>query len=246
MPRTIPLRPALDDLRGHLPAALEGLDPEGVHQLRVAARRIAVWLELAERRTLAGDLHWLRKVAGEVRDLDVLMMQPLPERLGSELAARRDGARRELVDELESTRLTGLLAALENLSALSARSAADGVARLVDVVRRRGEQVDRERKSSRAQRRRLHALRRALRRLRYAREWLGENDPALKRLQTALGELNDLEQLRRRLGLLDDRQQLDDFARELAARIDDAHVDALAAWHECRGELVGKTAGRSR
>ena len=244
MTETIPLDPALDHLREHLPTAIEGRDPEGVHQVRVAARRLGVWLELAERRALVGDLRWLRGVAGEVRDLDVLTMLDLPERLSRDLVSKRTAAHAQLVVELEGPRCVGLLNALEQLQPLSARRASKGVVRLFELVRRRGRRVDRVRKSSTAQRTRLHALRRASRRLRYAREWIGERDRRLKRLQSTLGQLNDLDQLQRRLTLITDRELLDDFARELAVRTDEAQIDALAAWRACRGELLAEFAGR--
>lgn len=238
MPETIPLDPVLDHLRHHHPVAIEGREPEGVHQVRVAARRLGVWLELADRRVLAGDLRWLRNAAGEVRDLDVLLALSLPGALRGDLLARYDSARAALVVDLEGPRCLGLIDALRHLPPLSIQRARSGVERLVKLVERRGERVDAERKSSEAQRDRLHSLRRALRRLRYAREWIGEPDPSLKRLQTALGDLNDLDQLQRRLGLCADRSKLGDFERDLARRADEAHADALAAWRRSREHVL--------
>lgn len=61
------------------PIAWEGLETEGVHQMRVATRRIRAALlayksvfETAERKKLNREFKWLAKVLGRVRDLNVL------------------------------------------------------------------------------------------------------------------------------------------------------------------------------
>ncbi|MDA0836998.1 MAG: CHAD domain-containing protein [Planctomycetota bacterium] len=58
--------------------AWEGIDPEGVHQMRVAVRRIRESLKffnkfLAQRslKKIGSDMKWLAQVLGDVRDLDV-------------------------------------------------------------------------------------------------------------------------------------------------------------------------------
>jgi CHAD domain-containing protein len=60
------------------PRAWEGLDPEGVHQMRVATRRIRAALRAfrqvlpgESRKTFNGEFKWLAAVLGDVRDLDV-------------------------------------------------------------------------------------------------------------------------------------------------------------------------------
>lgn len=246
MSETITLEPVLDGLRRWLPVAIEGADAEGVHQVRIASRRLGVWLALAGRRALADDVRWLRRTAGEVRDLDVLLPLSLPDPLRTELRRRRERARSALVDDLEGPRCAGLVRALEHLPPMSVRRAHAGVERLLVRVARRGERVDAERKCSADQRVRLHALRRALRRLRYAREWLGERDGTLKRLQVALGDLNDLDQLQRRLGLCAARDELATFERDLARRTDEAHALALSSWRRARGHVLDLAVGGSR
>ncbi|HEU4743256.1 MAG TPA: CHAD domain-containing protein, partial [Meiothermus sp.] len=54
-------------LENHLPVARKGADPEGVHQVRVAGRRLRVWLELGGYQVLHDDLRWLVRGAGKVR-----------------------------------------------------------------------------------------------------------------------------------------------------------------------------------
>jgi CHAD domain-containing protein len=63
----------IDRLREHARSACAGSDSEGVHQLRVAAGRLSVWLELGGKRVLRDDLAWMRRSAGPLRDLDVIM-----------------------------------------------------------------------------------------------------------------------------------------------------------------------------
>lgn len=63
---------------GEEPRAREGLDPEGVHQMRVASRRIRAAfrafkgvLPAASVKEFNGDFKWIAAVLGDVRDLDV-------------------------------------------------------------------------------------------------------------------------------------------------------------------------------
>lgn len=77
------MRALLDKDIGNLvqfdPVAREGRDPEGVHQLRVSARRLRSELHVVapvvKRKALVeldGGLHWLGSTLGRQRDLDVL------------------------------------------------------------------------------------------------------------------------------------------------------------------------------
>ena len=70
------LRDQLDRIDSCEPLALEGTDPEGVHGMRVATRRIRAALPLlllSMKRAghLDAELDWLASALGEVRDLDV-------------------------------------------------------------------------------------------------------------------------------------------------------------------------------
>jgi CHAD domain-containing protein len=131
-------------LAAHLQAALShdpgvrlGDDPEDVHQLRVATRRLRAVLravrplvpsERAE--PLRGELGWLGSQLGPVRDLDVLIegltaaagaLTPDEHRafrrLLRQFDAERAAAREALLDALASERYFALLDTLENAAA---------------------------------------------------------------------------------------------------------------------------------
>jgi CHAD domain-containing protein len=69
-------------LLDHDPIAREGVDPEGVHQARVATRRLrsdlrvlAPLLDEGWVAAVVGDLRWLGGALGDVRDADVLLLR---------------------------------------------------------------------------------------------------------------------------------------------------------------------------
>lgn len=174
-------------LRVHLPIAREGSDPEGVHQVRVASRRLRVWLELAGMSMLEDDLAWLVRVAGQVRDLEVLLSDEQPEAFAKWLRKELKAARAALVPTLDSPRMAGLLWALSSLPPIPLSQAQARLPRFERRLRRRAAIWTQEDTLEA-----LHGVRRALRCLRYAREWLGHDTDDLKRLQDALGHVGDL------------------------------------------------------
>ncbi len=178
----------LQHLLEHLPIARQGHDPEGVHQVRVAIRRLRVWLRLAGMRVLEDDLAWLVRGAGEVRDLEVLLQRPdLPKAFRAWAKSRLEQARATFVPLLDSPRLAGLLQALANLPPLDEASAQVRLKRFFRQVGRKAEEWQWQGSIEH-----LHALRRALRRLRYALEWLGQDSRAVKDLQEVFGKVGDL------------------------------------------------------
>ena len=100
--------------------AFVGVDPEGVHQMRVASRRLRVGGEvfrdclLAQRRkNLLTELKWITKMLGEVRDLDVFRDAVIKDATAAQVALPKfhahltkswAAARRELVKSLTSAR----------------------------------------------------------------------------------------------------------------------------------------------
>jgi len=174
-------------LREHLPIAREGSDPEGVHQLRVAARRLRTWLELARMKVLEDDLTWLLREAGRVRDLEVLLSEGQPQAFARWLRKELEAARAVFVPMIDSPRMAGLLWALSSLPPIPVAQAQDRLPRFERRLRRRAATWAQEDTLEA-----LHGVRRALRRLRYAREWLGHDADDLKRLQDALGQVGDL------------------------------------------------------
>ena len=183
MSSLIPLDPWLHTLRDALPAAREAADPEAVHRMRTATRRLDVWLRLAGRARLRDDLRWLRRAAGPVRDLDALLGRDWPAREARRLRTLRTVARRALREALDDVRLQGLIVGLTVLPPLSAPDAADHLAPLARAARALPPAED--------DLEALHAVRRAVRRLRFGLDWVGE-PLDLAPVQDAFGELNDL------------------------------------------------------
>jgi CHAD domain-containing protein len=124
-------------LIGHDAAVRLGDDPEGVHQARVATRRLRSHLR-AYRAVLdpswcdglRADLGWLGDELGAVRDLDVLeerfrrhgSMLPGDEAVGVEkvldrVRRRREASRQELLSALREPRYVALLDALVDAAA---------------------------------------------------------------------------------------------------------------------------------
>lgn len=115
------LREALRRLLSHDPYARLG-DVEGVHQLRVAARRLrsvirtfAPLMDPAKIEPVVEDLRWLGQSLGEVRDLDVLETR-LREDSGDDatpfieaLTSRRERARAALKEALNSDRYVAFI-----------------------------------------------------------------------------------------------------------------------------------------
>jgi len=100
----------------HNEAAALTMDPEGVHQMRVAVRRIRSaissfkkLLPAADRRRLSGELAWLVDILGRARNLDVFrteLLQPARPALAHEagiddLAAALDRARGVAYERVE-------------------------------------------------------------------------------------------------------------------------------------------------
>jgi len=123
-------------MRANIHGALEDLDPEYLHDLRVATRRLRSALRLfaevvGPRRcdALRAELNWIGALAGAVRDLDVfrLNLQGQAERLAEagtiagllaeELDRQRGPARDRLVAALASRRSASLMRRLDALAA---------------------------------------------------------------------------------------------------------------------------------
>jgi CHAD domain-containing protein len=127
------LRRQYDEILAHDPGTRRGDEPEELHQLRVATRRLRAFLraaaplvesEWADR--LRSELSWLGSELGPARDLDVLLhrlradaasLEPAEgkalSRLFDRLEAERDAARTELLGAMRSDRYLRLLDALE-------------------------------------------------------------------------------------------------------------------------------------
>lgn len=116
----------------HEQIAREGVDPEGVHQMRVAVRRTRAALKASDFENadeLQGELKWLGTALGAVRDLDVQLEhlrglaadfepgeQAAVERLLKGLLLDRRRARQRLLGVLRSRRYTALLETLRGVT----------------------------------------------------------------------------------------------------------------------------------
>jgi CHAD domain-containing protein len=178
-------------LEAHLPLALSGEDPKGVHQVRVAGRRLRAYLDLLGFGVLKDDLRFLVRQAGRVRDLEVALGRPLPEGFREHLRAELSEARRSLVALLRSPWMGALLRALRHLPPLDKGQARKRLRRLQERLEARFLELRAEPSLER-----LHAFRRVLRRVRYAKEFLGLSTKREKALQEVLGEVNDLRVLK--------------------------------------------------
>lgn len=155
------LRAALDTrlraLLAHDPGTRVGADPEELHQMRVAVRRMRAMLKAARpllERTWAdevrAELGWLGRALGPVRDADVLIDRlreratafgdtgrEAVETLIEALVTDRETARAEMLAVLSSSRYTALLRQLARAVSrpLPAARGRAGATPLVELVR---------------------------------------------------------------------------------------------------------------
>ena len=145
------LRRQLAVLRSKEPGTRLGEDPEELHDMRVATRRLRAALDLftevlpIRSRHFRGELGWLAGILGAVRDLDVqleaqaAMVEPGDEALWADLTAllrrERDAARGALLAALDSVRWERLVSGMAAMVQQGPfrRSTATGLAALVAV-----------------------------------------------------------------------------------------------------------------
>jgi CHAD domain-containing protein len=222
-----PTSPTLDDIaRAALRTQLQALveqpdDMEGVHQRRVATRRLRALLRVfrdalpAEAEPVRAELAWLGSTLGAVRDLDVQMasIHEVGTELGAPdvliapvvdlLDARRTAARDALELVLDSTRYAALLDGLRALADSdwppeSQALAAAAAPRLIDEREARFRDAIRQARA-RAPAARLHRARIRTKQLRYTLEFFAGlyGKPAstlirrLVKVQDVLGTIQD-------------------------------------------------------
>ena len=214
------LRRHFSTMLDHEPGVRLGDDPEDLHDMRVAIRRLRATLKLyapflpkrAER--FERDLKWVAGSLGDVRDLDVHLEhlaqeasswdEEALERLSDALEERREDARRRMMETLEAARYERLVSGLSGM-VRRGRSPEDPPP-ILDVA---PELVGRRYKKVRKAAKRLkagspsedfHDLRKKGKKVRYAVEPLRGiyGKPAeklvdlLKEMQDDLGGLQDL------------------------------------------------------
>lgn len=254
----------LEHLQRNHPGALTSDDPEYIHQMRVATRRLRAALRLFNPvlpGTLAEPLHAplsaLMQQLGRARDLDVLLTEivnpvlaTLPDEprlpaLASDITDRRYKARSQAIALLATPDYGRiLLGALESLHA-PAPSEQSG-ATLLDFASRRLQRLRRKmRRLALAAQiddpASLHALRIGVKRLRYAVEFFSPLIPerasrrVLKQLATAQDTLGQLNDLTSAGSLLMDCAGDDPRLREA--------VTLIGGWHGPRyADLLARAA----
>ena len=249
------LREQAEAVLAHDPGTRLGTDPEELHKMRVATRRLRAFLRAGHElldpawaEPVREELRWLGGALGPVRDLDVLIehLTPEVESLGVDATAgrrvlralerERRTARGKLLKVLDSKRYFALLDTLEQPIATVAEGPsledihAAEHGRLRKAVRELGpESTDQE----------LHAARIKVKRARYAAELLGADRyvKAAKGLQDVLGEHQDAVVAQARLRALAERQPTAAVAagrlveRE-QARADRSRDEWQAAWKQ--------------
>jgi CHAD domain-containing protein len=198
----------------HAPGTRVGADPEELHQMRVAVRKMRALLKTGQSfldqrwsRPLRAELGWLGDVLGAVRDLDVLL-----ERLGSQAAGfdiadraaftrltagleeEHARNRRELVAMLDSDRYSELVDRLGAAVRTPPPSSMDTQVTLRDIVttqfhklRKQVQHVGKDATDPE-----LHALRIQGKRLRYAAELADSSGHRTQRLVTACKRFQDV------------------------------------------------------
>lgn len=227
-------------LLAHDPVVRLDLHVEGVHQMRVATRRLRS--DLKTFGTLMGplpeglvdDLGWIAQTLGEVRDPDVLRqglieaiehLDPADRRTTNSLVKRlvreRDVALGRLHAALESPRYDELVRRLVELAESPPLADAAGE-RAASVLRPSAQQAwGRVQKAARRAGKPgatvddVHALRIRAKRFRYALDALADVEPAAKAHAERLADLQDV------LGEFNDAAVAEGWLREAAAHEDD-------------------------
>jgi len=202
---TVLLRLA-DEVARQLPGTIDDLDPEFLHDLRVAVRRsrslvreIKDVLPAAPRERFRQELRWVQAVTGPVRDLDIHLedldahegllpaaLRPDVEPIRSLLAERRAGELRRLRRHLRSSRMRRFLeewvAFLEEVRERADAPKADRPISAVAGARIRRVYADIVRRGSQVDEttpaEHLHDLRKRGKELRYLLEMFGTLFPA--------------------------------------------------------------------
>jgi triphosphatase len=218
------LRRQLAVLRAKEPGTRLGEDPEELHEMRVATRRLRAALDLfaevlpIRARHFRGELGWLAGILGAVRDLDVqldaqtAMVGPGQEALWAELTnlltRERDAARVAMLAALESVRWDRLVSGMSAMVQQGPfrRSTATRQAALVavpDLICSRHASVMRAAKRAKrsGQAADFHRLRIRCKRLRYSLEFGTELYDGRTRRYT-----RQLAKLQNQLGLMQDAE----------------------------------------
>ena len=252
----------LDHLMRNEQAACTG-DAEGIHQMRVAARRwratlsaLAPFVPPGPRRSASNELRWIAEALSEARNLDVFASSVLAparaalpaasefERLAMAIDRRRQTAHAAARTAISSARYSASMGALANwLEGREWRAGDDAgalrrpIGELAPILLSRCHRQAKRRGESfaRQSEEERHRSRIALKKLRYAAELLGNlYEPAM-----TIGFIRRLKQLQDDLGDLNDVR----VARVIVASLADPNAPntgidhagrRIIAWHKRR------------
>ncbi|OIQ87789.1 inorganic triphosphatase [mine drainage metagenome] len=246
----------LAQLQGNQEMVLHGQDAEGVHQMRIALRRlrsaVSIFGDSIDRKCalpLLAEIHWIDGVLGAARELDVFAAQTLPPMLLHlhghpgllQLRARADDARADAYAAvraaLPSPRYQHLLLALGAwLEGNRWHEPGSAEPDVLDIARnmlgKRHRQLLRHgRKLAKAQPEQRHAARIAAKKLRYTAEFFASLYPG-KKTQPLLRPLTRLQDV---LGELNDIAVTESLVRQLAGnrpgRALDEALHLFAGWN---------------
>ena len=191
---------ALAQMAANVAGAIEGRDPEYLHQLRVGIRRLRTVLRVFKGKQVEKRLRKLTRPLGDARDWDVFVA-----RFGKGKARRRM-AQLRCRETLSSAEFRAFFVETQNWARKKSHTAERPLAavaskaldRLHRKARKRARHVDWQDEEAR------HAVRIAVRRLRYACDFFSPCFEGARRylhgladLQDLLGDLNDIAVARR-------------------------------------------------
>jgi len=208
----------LRQLQSNLSIAMQGDDPEGVHQMRVALRRLKVALSAfgCHDDMLSDEIDWINDLLSRARDLDVLLYDTLPglrltadelRQAQAPIARAQKRAYSLLRNGLKQPRYQRLLLMLGHLFATRQPTKHATITEIsTPHLRRTHKKLLKQGKHlGKLSVEKKHKLRRLARRLRYSVELFSSIYPgkkpekrtaklldALKHIQSNLGTLNDI------------------------------------------------------
>jgi CHAD domain-containing protein len=233
----IEAKPWLEQLETHIATLRERSEPEEVHQLRVSTRRLATWLRLGDLHVLRDDLRWLRRVAGAVRDIDVVLEIEGDPTWTRWLRSERRVKRQELTAALGSERTAGVLVALHSLPAVPRDQARERLSRLAGKALAAGEELE----AAPDDPERFHLLRRKVRTVRYGLEWLDQKTGAFREFQEVSGLAADRALSLRLLSAYPDVEALAARRGQIESEYAERRHAAVEAWSGLRQRVRDMT-----
>jgi len=223
----------LGELEGRLETLRESGVPEDVHQLRVATRRLAAWLRLGRHHVLRDDLRWLRRIAGAVRDIDVVLAIEGDPTWSRWLRSERRVRHQALRLALEAERTAGLVLALRSLPAPTRETARARLARLAARALEAGDALEAQPEDAEL----FHVLRRKVRVVRYGLEWLEDKTGAFREFQEVSGLAADRALSLRLLAIYPQVEELAARRSQLETEYAERRHAALETWPALRERI---------